>query len=158
MKKSNIEEFKNSILAKEIHRSERSDKFENYLDSAEYYIFLRKKNDKYFTDQLWRTNENFPFSYPSIHDAFEQIAMKILYFENIINVINELNSKNYKIRIAISDNSYYSTIYKDRINEGKSVLRKLRPFVLECAIDFSEERKQKILNSDIGGFFKGWYL
>lgn len=160
MKNTVLEDFKNSLLAKEVHRTERSDEFSTYIESAEYYIHLRKKNDRETADLFWRTdNDVFGFSYPSIQDAFEIIARRIIYLENLILVIEELTKKEYQIRIAlVSENEDYKNVFENRIKTGKTILKKLRPYVLEYAESFSEERKSKDKTKDISKFYKGWYI
>ena len=156
MKDNKIEDFKNFLCAKEIHRIERYDKIRDYIESAEKYIRLSKQTVNY--KKVWQDTTELEESFPLITQHFEYIASKILYYEKLVILIDNFNEIGYNIKVAISANSDYKNIFKERIKDANRILKKLRPFILLETENYSLERKNKDLNSDIGRFYKGWYI
>src|SRR5690606_32595065 len=119
MDKINLENFKNHILFKEIHRTERSDEFYKYIDSADLYISIAKRTkDINYTNKVWQHNNVFEFSNPTVEDAFQYIANRILYHEKLVELIKDFDRNDIKITgvsLAQSANDYYLNIFKERI-------------------------------------------
>lgn len=155
-------DFRNSILFKEIHRVERSDQFYRYLDSAELYISIAKRTkDIDQTNSVWQHNNVFEFSNPTVEDAFQYIANRILYHEKLVELIKDFDRKDVKITgvsLVQSSNDYYLGIFNERISVGKKTLKKLRPYILEHSKNYTVDRKQKSLQLDIGKFYRAWYI
>ncbi|WP_289058705.1 hypothetical protein [uncultured Flavobacterium sp.] len=151
--KINIDKFKNDILFDAIHKTERSDKLRDYLDIANH--FLRTNKEGYYSDHVWIN----VLEKPNIFYVFRIIASQVLYHENLLLLLDELKEINYKTTWVVSfDYDYYKDFFNERIKNSKAILRKLRPFILEASKGYSSEIKEKDLNSDIGKFFKGWYI
>lgn len=162
MNSKRLNDFKNLIIFKEIHRTERSDKLFSYIESADLYISIAKgSKDIEYTNKVWQHNNVFEFSNPTVEDAFNYIARQIMYHEQLMEVIKDYTKKNIDITgvsLVKSSNEQYLQIFKQRVLKGKKTLRKLRPFILEYTKNHTLERKQKMLSSDIGNHYKGWYI
>lgn len=149
----NIENFKNDILFKEIHKTERSDKLWENIDIAEQ--FIRANKDKRYDRNIWLN----VLDKPDIYYVFKIIASQILHHENLLILLDELKEKKYNTNWVVSfDFNYYKEFFETRIFNSKSILKKLRPYILEDTKLMKPEFKQRDLDSDIGRFFKGWYL
>ncbi|MDH5828895.1 hypothetical protein [Sphingobacterium faecium] len=151
--KKDIENFKNDILFNDIRRNERSDDFRENIKIAERYIRTHKEGR--FTKELWYN----VLEMPLIVHVFEIICSKILYHEKLLLLIDELEQKQYQNNWAVSFKpDYYRDIFKDRIKDAKSILRKLRPYIIEETKEYSQERKKRDLEGDLGQFYRGWYI
>lgn len=151
--KKNIENFKNDILFNDIRRNERSNDFRENIKIAEQYIRINKEGR--FTKQLWYNILEMPL----ILHVFERLCSKILYHEKLLLLIDELEHKQYDNNWVVDFKpGYYRDIFQDRIKDAKSILRKLRPYILEETKEYSQERKQADLEGNLGRFYKGWYL
>lgn len=95
---------------------------------------------------------------PFILHVFEIICSATLYHEKLLLLIDELEQKQYQNNWAVSFKpDYYRGIFQERIKGAKTILRKLRPYILEETKQYSQERKTKDLEGDLGRFYKGWY-
>lgn len=151
--KQNIENFKNDILFNEIRATERSSYLRENIEIAER--FIRTNKEGIYNKKTWMT----VFEMPMIINVFEIIASAILKHEKLLILIDELESKEYQNNWVVSFKpDYYRTFFRVRIAESKSILKKLRPYILEETKDYSADRKKKDLDSDIGRFFNGWYI
>lgn len=151
--KKDIEDFKNDILFNEIHQTERSSYINENIEIAER--FIRTNKEGIYNKKTWMT----VFEMPMIINVFEIISGGILKHEKLLILIDELEEKEYQNNWVVSFKpDYYRTFFKVRIAESKKILKKLRPYILEETKHFSEERKRKDLESELGRFFKGWYL
>ncbi len=149
----NIENFKNDILFKEIHLTERSDKLLLNIEIAEQ--FIRSKKDGRYNKRTWLE----VLDKPNITYVFKIIASQILLHENLLILLDELKVKNYETNWAVSFKyNYYKEFFQERIKNSKAILKKLRPYILEETKEYSLEQKRRYLKTDIGHFFKGWYL
>lgn len=149
----NIETFKNDILFNEIHRTERSDKLWDNIDVAEQ--FIRANKEKRYNREIWMN----VLDKPDIYYVFKIIASQVLHHEKLLILLDELKEKSYQTTWAVSfDHTYYKDFFEQRISNSKSILKKLRPYIIEETKQMKPEFKQRDLESDIGRFFKGWYI
>lgn len=151
---SKIENFKNSILFKEIHNTERSDDLRELIEEAESIIKTNIQEWIQITEIWYNVLEK-----PLASIIFAKIASHILYHQKLLILIEELKQKEFEIPWEVEFNPYYYRgIFINRIKDAKAILRKLRAYILEETKEYTLERKQKDIDSDIGSFYKGWYI
>lgn len=151
--KKDIENFKNDILFMEIHNTEWSDKLWELLEIAEQ--FIRSNKEKRYERRVWQE----VLEKPNILYVFKIIASQILLHEKLLILLDELEGKNYQTDWVVSFKyEYYKEFFEERIKNSKTILKKLRPYILVETKEYSLEQKKRDMNTDIGVFFNGWYL
>lgn len=142
----NFENFKNDILFDGIHKWERSDVFWDLCNQAERIVIHSKGFPKSLNDY-------------SSFLLFMNIANKINYSKNLIQLCSYLKSQNYLLlKLVKTEENYYEDLFKDRIKKGTHLLKKLRPYVLEYTKEWPLERKIKELdNKEIEPYLRRWF-
>lgn len=142
----NFEQFKKDILFNEIHNWERSDVFWDLCDEAERMVRIKK--------EFPRGADSY-----SCFVLFMDIASKINYTKNLVLLCADLKKQDYFLRKLVqTEENYYEDFFKERIKRGNSVLKKLRPYVLESTVNWTLERKQIELNKkEIEPYLRGWF-
>jgi len=136
--------FRNSILCDAVRNCENYDESLNEtIEDSEYLIKYNHSNDRMGD---------------TAYELFLKIANRASYIKNIIEVANYLKKIGSYFLDEPNNDDYYRVRLKERLKKCKSVLIKLRPFVIEQTKEWTTERKQKELqNPDLKEYFEGWY-
>lgn len=140
----NLTDFKNDLLFNAIHKEERSDSFRDKIKEAE---------------MIHRYYKREPFDGDSSYIVYITIVNKIIFTKKLIELCNELQSKNYRLqRLVQVKDTYYQDLFKNRINDAIKDLRKLRPYVLEYCKDMKQEVRNSVIEKEeTGKYFKRWF-
>lgn len=145
MKINEIDLIKNNLLFdKVIHQEERYTSMDRVLEKAKVIY-------------LYRQGEPFGSSDTSAN-VYNQLCFKVNYYQDLIKLCKDLNSKGYENRFFKSDDTYYQDYFKKSISEARKAMRKLRPYVLKYSEHMKPEiRKRIIENPQIGKYYSKWF-
>lgn len=126
-----ITDIKNDILAQHIHKAERYPKIQDLIEEAEAGI-----RRKCFDDQS-------PLAY------LEVISIEIEKLKELKSLAKAMKRDGYKFSGigANSNSNYYEECFDRYMSNGKSSLKKLRPFVIEYLKDWTEIEKGRLIDS-----------
>lgn len=140
-----FQKFKNDILFRAIHEEERSDQFFELLKKAEYIY------------KYWKGE---PHNADCSYIVFRNIAVRVNYFRNLIELCGDLKKQGYKLQWCVAtEDGYYEGCLQSRIKDGTQAMRLLRPYVLKYTESWPVERKLKDINDEeLSRYLKGWFI
>jgi hypothetical protein len=146
MDKLSLRKLKMDLLFEVIHAEERSDDLYDIIDQGKIIFLVKHESiDGGSTDT-------------SI-GLYIQMIYKIERLKGLILVCDDLQASGYKLqRLVAHEDNYYQDKFRNQIYEARSVMKKLRPYILAYTKDWSPERKLKELSHPLlAKYFKGWY-
>lgn len=146
MDKAGLNKLKMDLLFEVIHAEERNDDLFEMIEQAKTIIVFKHENiDGGSSDTSF--------------GLYVRMILKIERLERMILVCDDLQANGYKLSRPIADEvPSYQDVFRVQISEAKSIMKKLRPYILKYTEDWLPERKLKELNHPLlGKYFKRWY-
>lgn len=144
-----LEEFKNEILFREIHLTERSDEaFDKLIENAEFLV-------KHLKDE--------PSEGDCSYMLFRKLALRVNERKLLIKLCAELKKKGVWESLqwgsVKSNDLYYEDHFKREIGKATGLMKKLRPYILKYVATWSLERKMIDINEpEFSQYLSGWFL